>query len=111
MVLHRSAAAWLGIASVAIGLAVSAGPALAQPDDETFGLPEGKGRDEVMAYCAACHSLKLVSQQRLPRFVWEELLVTMTVRHGMPKLPPEDEKLVLDYLAEKLGPPASRRRF
>ena len=94
-----------------IALAASSGPATSQSDDETFGLPEGKGRDEVMGYCAACHSLNLVSQQKLPRYVWEELLVVMNRKHGMPKLPPEDEKLILDYLVQKLGPPPRRRRF
>ena len=111
MVLNHSAPAWLAVAALIVGASVFALHAFAQAEDETFGLPEGKGREEVMAYCAACHSLKLVSQQRLPRYVWEELLVLMNEKHGMPKLPPEDEQTITDYLAERLGPPPRRRRF
>jgi mono/diheme cytochrome c family protein len=111
MILYRSVPAWLAIGAIIVGLATAAVPAASQSDDENFGLPDGKGRDEVMSYCAACHSLKLVSQQKLPRYVWEELLVIMTQRHGMPKLPADEEKLVLNYLAQQLAPPASRRKF
>ncbi|CFX50553.1 exported protein of unknown function [Candidatus Filomicrobium marinum] len=82
-----------------------------QEEDEYQGLPEGEGREEVAAYCGACHSLGLVSQQKLPRHRWEDLLVWMNEKQGMPKLPPEDEKIVLDYLTEHLGPPKTRRRF
>lgn len=80
-------------------------------NDEYFGLPEDEGRDEVVAICGACHSLKLVVQQRLPRYRWEELMVWMTEKQGMPKLEPEDEKLIVDYLAEHLAPEPRRRRF
>ena len=111
MVSFRFAPPILAAIAVAVGATAFALKAPAQTDDEYFGLPEGKGREEITAYCAACHSLRLVSQQRLPRYRWEELLVLMNEKHGMPKLPPEDEKIVTDYLAEKLGPPPRRRRF
>lgn len=113
MARNCSASAWLAIASMLIGLAVAAVPARSQSgDDEIYGgLPEGKGRDTVLGYCAACHSLRLVSQQRLPQYRWEELLIVMNEKHGMPKLPPEDKEVILDYLAKQLGPPARRRKF
>lgn len=80
-------------------------------EDEYIGLPEGEGREVVAAYCGACHSLGLVAQQRLSRHRWEELLVWMREQQGMAKLPPEDEKVILDYLTEHLGPPQSRPKF
>lgn len=110
MKLYRSAPAWLAAVSILIGFAVAL-PSPSRSQDETFGLPEGKGREEVMAYCAACHSLRLVSQQRLARYRWEELLELMNQKHGMPKLPPEDEEIVLNYLGKQLAPAPRRRRF
>ena len=67
-------------------------------------LPDGEGKDEVEAYCSACHSLRLVLQQRLKRSDWEEVLVTMVKEHGMSEIPPDDRALVLDYLAKHLSP-------
>lgn len=87
------------------------GPAQALQDDEYLGLPGAPGREEVVAYCAACHSLKLVVQQGLDRERWDELLVWMVKEHGMPELDPSDRKLVLDYLAEHVGPEDQKERL
>jgi mono/diheme cytochrome c family protein len=86
-------------------------PVGAQAQDEYAGLPKAEGRDTVAGWCGACHSLRLVSQQRLPRYRWEELLAQMIKKNGMPKPPPEDEQVIVDYLAENLGRPKRRRRF
>lgn len=67
-------------------------------------LPDGKGKDDVEAYCSACHSLRLVLQQRLKRSDWEDVLVTMVKEHGMSEIAPDDRALVLDYLSEHLTP-------
>ena len=58
-----AAAAALLAAGVALVLS-AAGMGSGTPD-EYFGLPDDTGRDEVMAYCGACHSMKLVVQQGL----------------------------------------------
>ena len=73
-------------------------------------LPDGEGKDDVEAYCGACHSLRLVTQQRLKHSDWEDVLVTMVKEHGMSELPPEDNTAVLGYLTKHYGPdtPASR---
>lgn len=104
----------LGVLTAAVMLLLAAATTSAaqqQDEDEYLGLPDDEGREEVVAYCGACHSLRLVVQQRLPRYRWEELMVWMTEKQGMPKLPADEEKLVIDYLAEHLGPPPRRRRF
>lgn len=67
-------------------------------------LPEGAGKDDVAAYCSACHSLSIVAQQRLGREDWNEVLVSMVEQEGMPEIPAEDRKTILDYLAQHLGP-------
>lgn len=74
-----------------------------EDEDEYEGLPPGEGRDEVFGYCSACHSIRLVTQQGLTRADWGEVLVYMVEDHEMAELEPEDEKLVLDYLARFYG--------
>jgi hypothetical protein len=66
-------------------------------------LPLGEGREEVEIYCASCHSLKIVTQQGLDREGWEEVLDLMVEDMNMEELPPEDRKLVLDYLANNIN--------
>ncbi len=83
----------------------------AQTDDEYLGLPDAPGREEVVAYCAACHSLKLVVQQGQTREGWAELLEWMYDEQEMAELEPDEEKLVLDYLAKYVSPEAHRERL
>lgn len=67
-------------------------------------LPAGTGRDDVEALCGGCHSLQLVTQQGLSREVWAEVILYMVEEQEMPELDPEEEQLVLDYLAHFYGP-------
>lgn len=68
------------------------------------GLPPGPGQEETHAICGACHSLRLVTQQGLPAWRWDELMDWMTATQGMPELPADQRKLIVDYLAEHYGP-------
>lgn len=113
-------APWASILAVTLALLMAGpGPLAAQDGqqaqeevDETLAqLPEGEGREEVSIYCGACHSLRLVTQQRLPRYRWEELLVWMNEKQGMERLDADEEQLVIDYLAEHFGTPKRRRKF
>lgn len=85
----------------------------AQDDEEDelaqWGMPADIGRDEVEAYCGACHSLRLVAQQGLKRDVWAELFIWMVEEQEMEEMPAEDSKLVLDYLSKHLGIHRKRR--
>lgn len=109
MALYRSAAARLALTGLFVALLTA--PAQSQSDEELARLPQGDGRDTVAGWCGACHSLNLVTQQRLPRWRWDELLVVMREKHGMPELDPGDRTAILDYLGEHLGPPPRRRKF
>lgn len=80
-------------------------------EDESYGLPPGEGRDDVITYCGACHSLGLVVQQGLTRKGWEELLQWMYEEQGMSQLDPEEEKRILDYLAENVGRAQQKQRL
>lgn len=76
----------------------------------TLGYPEEPGRDEVEAYCSACHSLKLVVQQGLSRQDWDELMVWMVEEQEMEEIEAEDRQLVLDYLAKFVSIEAAQKR-
>ncbi|GAB4198456.1 MAG: hypothetical protein OHK0024_37060 [Thalassobaculales bacterium] len=93
----RAALAALALAALAAGAA----PAQEESPDS---LPPGPGREETFYGCAACHSMQLVTRQGMSRERWAETLKWMTERHGMPELPADDEKLILDYLAAQFGP-------
>ncbi len=103
---------WLLCLFIAIsGLLISIVPAAfaaetpANKPPQAIALPDGEGRDEVEAYCSACHSLQIVVQQKgLTRDRWKDLLEWMVEEQGMSELDEEDYKLVLDYLTKYLGP-------
>ena len=97
------------VSTVLIVVGCAAGLPLTSAEPGVTGLkpvelPEGDGRDDVEAYCGACHSLRLVTQQRLSLDDWEAVLVTMVEEHGMSEIPLEDRTLALDYLAKHFGP-------
>lgn len=63
-----------------------------------------RGADEVYAYCAACHSERIVSQQGLTRADWIELFEWMVDEQGMEEIEEPDLSLVLNYLVKNYGP-------
>lgn len=77
-------------------------PAPAQ-EDEFEGMPPGPGREKVYYLCGACHSIKIVQQQRLSRERWDKLLVWMVEEQGMPELEANERSLLIDYLGEHYG--------
>ena len=91
---------------VAAALALQASAARAQ--DALGGLPAGPGQEETYYACSACHSIHLVTQQRLPRQRWDKLLDVMVEKQGMAEPAPEDRALILDYLATHLNPDVPR---
>ena len=62
-------------------------------------LKPGKGDIYVRAHCAACHSLDLVTSQRGDRDFWLRTIRWMQKTQKLWPLPPDQEKLILDYLA------------
>ncbi len=80
-------------------------PFLSRPPvgERSADLPQGEGRDLVATICAACHSLRMVTQQRLSRQRWDELIDWMVAEQGMAELDADTRRTVLDYLATHLG--------
>ncbi len=79
--------------------------------DVATGLLDGEGLAVVKANCLACHSAKLVTQNRFSREGWHKKIVWMQETQGLWDLG-ENEPIILDYLAEYYAPEerASRRQ-
>lgn len=73
------------------------------PELTELGLPSDTGGEEMVIFCAPCHSLKLVAQQGLSRDAWEETIQWMYDEHEMEPMEPTDHKLVLDYLSKYIS--------
>ncbi len=66
--------------------------------DSFYSLPEGKDKNLVIAFCSPCHSVKLVSQNRMTRNNWDKTLLWMEKKQNMHPLPSDIRKKILDYL-------------
>lgn len=88
----------------AAGLLLAAAAAFAQPktftprEESPEEFAAAPGREETFYACTACHNFKLVAQQGMNRRQWEEILVMMNEKHGMPLLEGNDRETVLKYL-------------
>ena len=77
-------------------------PALAE-EDKFHGFPPGKGQTLVADTCTACHSSKLVLQNRMSRNNWDETITWMQETQGLWELAVEERMTILDYLSTVLG--------
>ena len=78
--------------------------------DKVTGLIMDKGFEKVKANCTVCHSVKLVTQNRLDRKGWLEVIRWMQETKGLWQFDPETEKEILDYLSTHYGPTKAYRR-
>ncbi|MEM6513011.1 MAG: hypothetical protein AAF660_08370 [Pseudomonadota bacterium] len=62
-------------------------------------LAVGEGDVYVRAHCGGCHSLELVTSQRGDRAFWLKTIRWMQKTQNLWAIPPEQEALILDYLA------------
>lgn len=82
---------------------VAGAPLAFAEEDEFQGLPKGPGQELTFYTCSACHSIKLVLQQRMTREDWDEALVYMVEEQAMNKLDSDERNQILDYLGKYLG--------
>jgi hypothetical protein len=73
------------------------------------GLAYGEGFDIVRGTCTACHSAKLVTQNRATREGWQQMIRWMQETQGLWDLG-KNEPIVLDYLAKYYAPKETGRR-
>lgn len=71
--------------------------------DPDTGFAIAKGWETVKGTCTACHSSRLVIQNRGTRQVWLDRVRMMQEEHGLWDLGP-NEPVILDYLVENYGP-------
>lgn len=73
------------------------------------GLIYAEGFDIVRGTCTACHSAKLVTQNRASREGWTEMIRWMQASQGLWDLG-ANELIILDYLAKNYAPEDVGRR-
>ena len=61
-------------------------------------------KEMYIAYCGACHSVDLVESQRLSRDDWAWVMQDMVDDYGGGWIKPDEQKIIIDYLAENFGP-------
>lgn len=73
------------------------------------GLVYAEGFDWVRGTCTACHSAKLITQNKASRAGWLEMIRWMQATQGLWDLG-DKEKTILDYLAKHYAPEEVGRR-
>ena len=87
----------------------AASPAEA-PVDPVTGLRMAGDWEIVRANCTACHSAKLVTQQRGTAAQWLTMIRWMQAKQNLWQFDPVTENKIIAYLAENYAPEAARRR-
>ena len=80
--------------------------------DQASGFVIDTGWELTNAHCAACHSARLVTQNRMDRSGWEDVIRLMQTEHGLWDLG-EAEPVIIDYLTRHYGiakHPARKRK-
>lgn len=77
--------------------------------DPQSGLIVDTGYEQVQAQCTACHSSRLIVQNRSNREGWQAMIRWMQDTQGLWSLE-DSEPVILDYLARNYGPISSGRR-
>lgn len=92
-----------------VAKADSAEPEIVDSIHVETGLVVGEGLQLVIANCTNCHSAKLVTQNRLTKEGWTQVIRWMQETQGLWDLGPSEEQIV-DYLATHYAPEARGRR-
>ncbi len=108
MTFHRPSLLLLALA--ASGLAVNAAEADTLPTDPATGLVMDENWQIVAAHCGACHSTRLVTQNRGSRETWLHMIRWMQDSQGLWPFNEPTETMLLDYLEKNYGPLAASRR-
>lgn len=72
-------------------------------DFESQGLTPGKGRQQVLDNCTACHSTAIILQNHMTRKKWDQTLTWMQEKQGLWNLEPDLREQILDYLSTHQG--------
>ena len=95
----------------AVAVLVCGATAAAEPElDPQTGLRMTGDWEVVRNNCIACHSTKLITQQRGDAELWLSMIRWMQDEQNLWQLDPETESKIVEYLAENYPPQAQRRR-
>jgi hypothetical protein len=92
-------------------LLVSANASTQEPEvDSMTGFRMTGDWELVRANCVACHSAKLITQQRGTAIQWLAMIRWMQKKQNLWQFNPEVEGKIVTYLADNYPPQADRRR-
>ena len=99
-----------GLSTLALLLIVM--PAAAEePEFDAFsGFPKTGDWELVRANCIACHSTKLITQQRGSAEQWLSMIRWMQAKQYLWQFDPDVERRIVAWLAENYPPSEDRRR-
>ena len=98
---------------LALALLTAAAPLSAadEPELDPFtGLKKTGDWELVRNNCVACHSAKLITQQRGTKEQWLKMIYWMQETQNLWEFPPDIEARIVAYLAENYPPGAAHRR-
>lgn len=78
--------------------------------DRATGLVVAKGYETIVANCIACHSTRLIVQNRADRQGWLKMIRWMQETQNMQRFDAATETTMLDYLAKHYAPTEKGRR-
>jgi hypothetical protein len=79
--------------------------------DPMSGLKMNGDWEIVRANCIACHSPKLITQQRGSEAQWLHMIRWMQAKQNLWQFDPDTENRIITYLAENYPPQDDRRRM
>ena len=79
--------------------------------DPMSGLKMNGDWEIVRANCIACHSPKLITQQRGSEAQWLHMIRWMQAKQNLWQFDPDTESRIVTYLAENYPPQDDRRRM
>ena len=97
---------------VALLLSAAFPAAAAEPELDPFtGFKKVGDWELVRNNCVACHSAKLVTQQRGDAGQWLTMIRWMQKKQNLWQFDPDTENRIITYLAENYPPPENQRRM
>ena len=97
--------------TLALLFGAGVGAADDQPEiDALTGLKMAGDWELVRANCIACHSPKLITQQRGTEAQWLSIIRWMQKKQNLWQFEPEVEQKIIGYLADNYPPQEDRRR-
>ena len=99
------------VPALLLSVMISAGATAAQPQLDTFsGLKMAGDWELVRNNCIACHSGRLITQQRGSAAQWLDMIRWMQKKQNLWQFDPNTEARIVAYLAEYYPPEKERRR-